>query len=60
MGAEGGGWGREAGGKVACEEEREEGRREGGVEVGQGEYKCGGRGGRRGIPGSLLQRGCTA
>ena len=27
MGTEGGGWGREAGGEVACEEEREGGRR---------------------------------
>ena len=35
IGAEGGGWGREAGGEVACEEER----REGGEEVGQGGYK---------------------
>ena len=48
MGAEGAGWGREAGGEVACEEEREGGRREGGEEVGRGGYKCGGRGGRRG------------
>ena len=33
-GAEGGGWGREVGGEGACEEGREVGRREGGVEVG--------------------------
>jgi len=44
MGAEEGGWGCEAGGEVACEEGREGGRREGGEEVGQGGYKCGGRG----------------
>ena len=47
-GRRGGGWGCEAGGGVACEKEREGGRREGGEEVGRGGYKCGGRGGRRG------------
>jgi len=40
MGAEGGGWGRETGGEVACEGEREGGSREGGEEVGRGGYKC--------------------
>jgi len=48
MGGEDGGWGREAGGEVVCEKEREGERREGGEEVGRGGYKCGGRGGRRG------------
>ena len=48
MGGEGARWGREAGGEVACEKEREGRRREGGEEVGRGGYKCGGRGGRRG------------
>jgi len=48
MGNEGGGWGCEAGGEVAREEEREGGRLEGGEEVGRGGYKCWGRGGRRG------------
>jgi len=34
--------------KGACEEGREVGRREGGVEVGRGGYTCEGRGGRQG------------
>ena len=38
MRAEGGGWGCEAGEEVACEEGREVGRREGGVQVGRGGY----------------------
>jgi len=60
MGAEGGGWGREAGGEVACEEEREGGRREGGAEVGRGGYKCGGRGkAREGHEETSLEVACS-
>jgi len=49
-GAEGGGWGRDAGGEGACEEEREVGRREGGVGVRRGGNMCGEEGsGREGV-----------